>query len=186
MEGLLNYEKEYAAGVTYTQMLEQAVANREMWQSLHDRAVVPAETIAEVNALPGRWRLLVISEDWCGDAFNTVPYIARLAEAADNLELRIIGRDANPHVIDAHLTRGSRSIPVAILLDENGNERAWWGPRPAPLQEWFYETGRQMPPTERYREMRRWYVLDKGLTTLSEVVGMLRGAALEIEQQQVG
>lgn len=181
------YENEYAIGLTYAQMLEQAVANRELWHSLYVRATVPVAVIDEVNVLPGRWRLLVVSEDWCIDAFNTISYVARLAESVGNLDLRVIGRDANPHVIDAHLTRGARSIPIVILLDEQGDERAWWGPRPAPLQEWFYEIGKQLPPTERYREIRRWYVLDRGLTTLSEFVRMLRGVALgEAPDQQVG
>jgi hypothetical protein len=53
----------------------------------------------------------VLSEDWCGDAVNSVPYLARLAELAPNLDLRVLARDENPDLMDAHLTRGSRSIP---------------------------------------------------------------------------
>ena len=56
-------------------------------------------------------KLLVIAEDWCGDASNTVPVVAKLADAVPGLELRVILRDANPEVMDRYLTNGSRSIP---------------------------------------------------------------------------
>lgn len=62
--------------------------------------------------------------------------LAKLAERASNLDLKILGRDSNPDLMDSHLTGGSRSIPVVILLDETFIERAWWGPRPRDLQEW--------------------------------------------------
>jgi len=52
----------------------------------------------------------VLVEDWCGDAVNTLPVIGRLAEHASNIELRVVGRDANLDLMDAHLTNGSRSI----------------------------------------------------------------------------
>lgn len=57
-------------------------------------------------------------EDWCGNAVNTVPQVAALANAAPNLYLRRLGRNANLDLMDAHRTGGSRFIPVVILLDE--------------------------------------------------------------------
>ena len=80
-----------------------------------------------------RRSLLVIAEDWCGDASNTVPIIAKLADATEGLELRIIRRDEHPSVMDRYLTNGSRSIPVVIALDEDFRELGHWGPRPAEL-----------------------------------------------------
>jgi hypothetical protein len=155
-----------------------AAENRpELWRDIHARARVAPAAAARVAALPGSWRLLVLSEDWCGDAVNTVPFLARLAEAVPNLQLRILGRDANPDLMDTHLTGTSRSIPVAIVLDEDFRERGWWGPRPTELQRWFLETGRQMPSRERYLEIRRWYAHDRGATTIDEVVGLLERAA---------
>ena len=153
-----------------------ARANQELWRSIAAHVHVPEELVERVGAIPGDWHLLVLSEDWCGDAVNTVPLIARLAELTPNLDCRILGRDANPDLMDTHLTGTSRSIPVVILLDDRYEERGWWGPRPRPLQQWVLGEGRALPSSERYREVRRWYARDRGVTTLEEVVEMLEAA----------
>jgi hypothetical protein len=119
---------------------------------------------------------LVLTEDWCGDAVNTLPVLAAISNRARNLDLRILARDANPDLMDGHRTGKSRSIPIVIVLDSQFAERAWWGPRPAPLQGWVVNAGRALTPAERYREVRRWYARDRGTTTLAELLATLRRA----------
>ena len=155
-------ESRFRAAPTFAEFLDAAQANRDLWTAMARRATVPAEIVERVAALPGRWRLLVLNEDWCGDAVNTVPYVARLAEVAPNVELRLLGRDDNPDLMDAHLWRGSRSIPVVIVYDEEFVERGWWGPRPSLLQTWAVGEGRALEKSERYKEIRRWYARDGG------------------------
>lgn len=167
----------YLSAVTFEHFLESATANRELWTALHRRARVPEALLRRAHGIHGRWHLLVLLEDWCGDAVNTVPYLAALADAVPGLELRVLGRDANLDVMDAHLTRGTRSIPVVMLLDEHYREVAWWGPRPTELQEWVAREGLALPKEERYRELRRWYARDRGVTPLMEIVRMLENAA---------
>jgi hypothetical protein len=60
-----------------------------------------------------------------------------------------------------------------ILLNEKYEECGWWGPRPTPLQKWVVETGMSMPKEERYKEVRKFYARDRGLTTMHEIVDML-------------
>lgn len=170
----------FLSAPTFEEFVTTAVDNRELWAGTYRRATVPTEVVARLAALPGRWHLLVLNEDWCGDAVNTLPYIARLAEQAPNVELRVLGRDANPDLMDAHLTNGSRSIPLVIVLDEQFEERGWWGPRPAELQAWVLgPAGQALEKAERYREVRRWYARDKGVTTLTELVMLIERAAEE-------
>ncbi|MBX6365814.1 MAG: thioredoxin family protein [Gemmatimonadetes bacterium] len=163
--------------VTFGEFLDAAVANRGLWSEFYRRARVEAAAVERVAALGGRWHLLVLSEDWCGDAVNTVPVLARLADLAPNLELRLLGRDSNPELMDAHLTGTSRSIPVVMVLDGQLRETGWWGPRPSELQRWFVETGRRLPPKERYTALRRWYARDRGRSTVEEVVMLLERSA---------
>lgn len=167
----------YERGASFEDYIAQAEKNRDLWRALAERARVPEEIAARARALPGHRHLLVLAEDWCGDAVNTVPVIARLASITPNLDLRILARDRNPDLMDTHLTNGTRSIPVVMVLDERWAECGWWGPRPAPLQRWVLETGLAMPKDARYREVRRWYARDQGRTTLQEVVGLLEGCA---------
>lgn len=158
--------------------LPTAEKNVELWEQNYTRARVPQELVDRAEAVPGSWRLLVLSEDWCGDAANTVPVLAAFAEAAANVELRLLARDENAELMDDHLTNGaSRSIPVVIALDGEGVERGWWGPRPAALQAWVMGEGKAMEPDDRYREVRKWYARDKGRTTVEEVVALLERSA---------
>ena len=142
---------------------------RGLWEGLHRIAVVPAWAIAAVPAGVKR-KLLVIAEDWCGDASSTIPVLARLVEAVPGFELRIIRRDEHPDVMDSYLTNGSRSIPIVIALDEDFRELGHWGPRPAALQEWVISNKKMMPSPQRYAYARKWYAKDKGETTLRELL----------------
>ena len=145
------------------------------------RASVPAPIVARVAATGRRWHLLVLSADWCADAVSVLPWVDALTAAAPGLALRILERDANLDLMDAHLTNGrSRSIPVVILLDAEGVERGWWGPRPSVLQAWVASPEAQaLTPEERYAEQRRWYTADQGRSILEELTALIeRGAAL--------
>jgi hypothetical protein len=163
--------RRFETGLTMEAFLPTARKYADFWQAVWDRSRVADEFVARAEALPGRWHLLVLSADWCGDAVNIVPVLARLAERARNLDLRLLDRDENPDLRDSHLTNGrSASIPVVMILDEQYREQSWWGPRPAALQEWVIEEGLTLDPAERYRRIRRWYAQDRGITTLDEVV----------------
>ena len=167
----------FHAALRFSEFLEQAEKNAELWRDTYRLARVPAGAVERVSALPGHWHLLVLVEDWCGDAINTVPLLARLAELAPNLDLRIVGRDANPDLMDAHLTNGTRSIPVVIVLDEDFIERGWWGPRPTELQQWVIGEGKALEKVERYRHVRTWYARDRGRATTDELVDVIARAA---------
>jgi hypothetical protein len=115
-------------------------------------------------------KLLVIAEDWCGDASNTVPIVARLADQTPGLELRVIMRDKYPAVMNQYLTNGSRSIPIVIALDESFQEVGHWGPRPTELQSWVMTNRSTLPKAELYPKVRQWYARDRGETTIREVL----------------
>lgn len=173
----LDYRAYWEAGEAWPDWLSGVAKHEELWRGVAARVRVPPQLVERVEALAGRWRLLVLTEDWCGDAVNLVPPIAGLALQASNLDARMIGRDDNPALMAAHLTRGTRSIPVAIVLDERFRMRGWWGPRPGPVQDWFEAELRAMPSRERYPLLRGWYARDRGATTLHELVAVIEAAA---------
>ena len=165
---------DWERAVSYETFLPTAEKNAALWAGIYERFVPPPAAVARAAALPGRWHLLVLSEDWCGDASNTVPALARLAEAAPNLDLRLLARDENLDLMDEHLTGTSRGIPAVIVLDGALAERGWWGPRPADLQAWVLSEGLKIEDhDERYRQVRTWYARDRGQTTLREVLDLL-------------
>ena len=167
----------FESAPTFEQYLEGVDRNRELWHAVHERVRVPEDLVAAARSLPGAWHLVALTEDWCGDAVNTLPVVARLAKTV-GWDLRVLSRDDNPDLMDAHLTNGrSRSIPVVIVYDERFREVGWWGPRPEEIQSWVLSEGLAMPSPERYRVVRRWYAKDKGRTTVSELLEVLSRAA---------
>ena len=162
---------------TYAEFLPTANDNVNLWEQTYSRARIPQDLADRASAAVGSWRLLVLSEDWCGDAANTIPVLAAFAEAVPNLDLRLLARDENLDLMDEHLTGTSRSIPVVMLLDGDGVERSWWGPRPADLQAWVLGPGMDLEKPARYVEVRKWYARDRGRTTVEDIVRMIEQAA---------
>jgi hypothetical protein len=167
---MLDFRKIWESGLTFDAFVAACkVEHCGLWQGIYKLARVPEWAR---NAMPAgaRRNLLVIAEDWCGDASNTVPVVAKFADSVPGLELKIILRDANPQVMDQYLTNGARSIPVVIALDENFQELGHWGPRPSELQSWVMANRGTMPKAELYPKVRTWYARDRGETTLREVL----------------
>ncbi len=152
---------------------------RPLWEGVWRKASVTPEAVKRAASLGGPWRVLVISEDWCGDASNTLPAIARLAEAAPSIDLRVVKRDENPELMDRYLTGESRSIPLAIVLDANFRPAGRWGPRPSELQAFVTREKAAGEKTEEeiYRQVRGWYARDRGETAAREILAVIAAAA---------
>lgn len=166
-------KEQFDRGETFSEFLDSEIAFQDLWHQIYERAELPEEAEAAAEAIKGTWRLLVLAEDWCGDAVHVVPFLARLQEAFPQFELRILSRDENPEIMDTHLTNGTRSIPVVIILDEDYQEVAWWGPRPQPLQEFFLKELKPLPKEERFPKVRAWFARDRGRTTMKEILGLI-------------
>jgi len=166
-------ERTWTQAPAFETWLPTAVKNRELWGGLYARTRLPGWALEAVREVRSPVRLLALSADWCGDAVNSLPWVARLAEASPMLELRVLEQDDHPALMAAHLTGGSsRSIPVVMAFDASWRERGWWGPRPAALQAWVLGEapgeGKSFPPDERYARVRRWYARDRGVSILRE------------------
>lgn len=156
---------------------EEIHEHRALWDAVYSRSRIPAWAVERAEEAGGEWKLLVLSEDWCGDAANTVPVLARFAEAVPNVEMRVVKRDEHPDLMDRYLTNGSRSIPIAVVLDAELRPVGRWGPRPGTLQEWVLSEKRagQRPAAEIYRDVRAWYARDRGESTLRELLEVVSG-----------
>jgi hypothetical protein len=157
----------------YHQFVQEAGANRELWNGMYRIARIPNWARGAARAAGGKHHLLVIAEDWCGDGTSTIPYLAKLADSARNLEVRVLRRDQHPTVMDRYLTGTARAIPIVIVLDREFHELGHWGPRPEALETWARQARKSMDKAALFPLIRRWYARDKGEATLREVLGLL-------------
>lgn len=168
----------FVAALDFDAYVARAQKNAQQYSDLFRTARVPDDLVTRATEIPGLWHLLILSEDWCGDAVNTLPILAKWVSRVPSIDMRILGREANPDLMNTHLTGNSRSIPVVLVLDEHFEERGWWGPRPAEMQQWVLNEGFALPKDERYKRVRAWQARDRGRTTIEEVLAVLEKAAL--------
>ena len=88
-------KKRFEDASTFLQFLDSTQEHRDMWHAVYERTRLPEEVVEEATKTTGVWNLLALSEDWCGDAVNTLPVIARLAERVGG-ELRDLVREDKP------------------------------------------------------------------------------------------
>lgn len=160
---------------TYADYIAQPIENADLWRTTTRLARLSPDATARAAALTASVSLLVLVEDWCGDAMHSLPYAARIAESNPRLAMRVVRRDLHPALMESHLTGESRSVPVIIAFDALGHERGWWGPRPSPLQQWVLGEGTRMDKPDRYKAIRTWYARDRGATVSNELLLMLEG-----------
>ena len=121
---------------------------------------------------PQQW--IVLTEDWCGDSAQNLPYIARMAGLNDKITLRILRRDQNPDLMERYLTSGKRAIPKLIAFDENGAELFNWGPRPEPAIRLFEGLKDQgLEKKDILTQLHQWYARDAGKTLEREFYAIL-------------
>jgi hypothetical protein len=64
----------------------------------------------------------VITEDWCGDSGQILPYLDKIVEINPKLKFKLLLREENPEIMDHYLTEGKRSIPKVVAVDDQKHE----------------------------------------------------------------
>jgi len=157
-------------------MLQHTRMNVQRMKRLDKTVQLQPALIAQLKSIrkPQTW--LVISEAWCGDAAQNLPYLQHMAATSDKIELRIVLRDENLELMDRFLTNGGRSIPKLLLLDtSNGEVLADWGPRPAAAQRLYLDLkSQQLSYMDASTQLHKWYADNKGQDLQAEMQLLLQ------------
>ncbi|MBR7553930.1 thioredoxin family protein [Allobacillus sp. GCM10007491] len=140
-------EQEYfEEGQTIQEYMDNMSKLKEESFQVYENFKLPDDGFAEqLKDFPVHF--LIITEDWCGDAMMINPVIRKLAEAAEK-ETRVVYRDEDTDLIDRHLTNGSRSIPIVLILNDQGELVGEWGPRAPEVQQIVDEFRDSLPDKE--------------------------------------
>lgn len=170
-------EELYRGGRTYDEFYSRATARRALWEENTARATVPEALLERARAVPGQFYILAIAVDACSDSVNSIPYVAKLADQVDGLDMRIIGRDAGQPLMDSHRTPDGRgATPTLIFLNERFEEVGCWVERPLALQTWYAEQSKTLESNQLVEQKMEWYRNDGGREILREVVEILETA----------
>ncbi len=117
---------------------------------------------------------MIITEDWCGDSAQNIPFLLKMTESNPNIEFKIIYRDQNTDIIDMYLTNGGRAIPKIVGFNSEGNELLQWGPRPEYAKQLVKDWKESGLTKEEFNEkLHLWYGRDRGKTLEVEFASIL-------------
>lgn len=150
------------------------VLNLQRTQRVHKTYKISEEMRKAVNSISESQTWMVITENWCGDSAQILPYIAAIANENTNITFRIILRDTNLDIMSQYLTNGTESIPKLVAFDKNQNEIFLWGPRPKPAAELIKNEKVQGKSKEEfYPKLHLWYAKNKGEAIEQEIIPLL-------------
>ncbi len=160
----------YESGQSFPEFLAAAERRKEMWEANYKAGEpVDATMVARADAVGGTWHILVVAIDSCSDSVSTIPYLARLVEQVEGLEMRIVLPNVGKSVQEAHRTPDGRAAtPTVVLLNPNWEVVGCFVERPVALREWLEaHTG---------ESKMDWYADDLGRTTVAQFVDVLEKA----------
>ncbi len=117
---------------------------------------------------------MVLTEDWCGDSAQNLPYLYKMAQLNDKIELLILYRDDNLDIMDIYLTNNGRAIPKIVGFDKDGNELFQWGPRPEEAKALITKWKSEGDTKEQFLEkLHLWYGRNRGKAFEEDILKLL-------------
>ncbi len=150
-------KERFKQGMTFQQYLDQMTTNKDKFlQNMAEVKPRPEDRAVFANRKE-KLNVLVITEDWCGDAITNFPVLARMVEGAPNVEMRVFLRDRNPDLMDQYLNQGMfRSIPVFVFFDDQMNELARFIERPPSVTEYMEKKQLELRRAMREEKKEEW------------------------------
>lgn len=127
-------KERFDSGMAYDEYKAQMTRNRERFEENERTVQLPAAEIEAIRKGP-RLNVLVLTEDWCGDALANVPIVGRLAKETGRLNVRVFLRDQNDDLMAQYMNGEYKSIPVVVFFDDSFREVGRWIERPAAVTE---------------------------------------------------
>lgn len=149
------------------------------------------------SALQRPLRVLVMTEDWCGDCLMSLPILARLTEVAPDMKARVFIRTRWPDLQAWFAANNITSIPIFGFLDEDFQLIGTWVERSKAANERIKRWKEEHPETQAIQqdaslskekrktrlahiytglktEMETWYAESLQAATVQEIVDILK------------
>ena len=124
----------FAQGMTYDEYKAQMTRNKEKFEENERTVQLKPGDIEALKKGPKR-NVLVLTEDWCGDALANVPILGRLAKETGRFDIRVFLRDQHEDLTSQYMNGEFKSIPVFAFFDDSFREIGRWIERPASVTE---------------------------------------------------
>ncbi|HBK83817.1 MAG TPA: thioredoxin family protein [Flavobacterium sp.] len=169
-------EGKSTGNVQSDELLHYSKLNETRMNRVEKTISLSAETLESLKKISQKQNWIVISESWCGDAAQIVPIVHKMAQANENIDLKIVLRDENENLMNHFLTNGAKSIPIVIFIDAASHTVInHWGPRPEGSKQLIidYKNKHGVVDETAKIELQKWYLNDKGVSIQKEIIELL-------------
>jgi alkyl hydroperoxide reductase subunit AhpF len=123
---MISYQELFEIGETFEAFVGDGLpaeteAARVIQQKLAEPDVISAASLQRLQALKGRYHLLIAAEMWCPDCQINVSAMDYLQRMQPNIDLAIITKGRAEDELKARLQLERISIPVVLVLDAQFN-----------------------------------------------------------------
>lgn len=175
-------EEGRTTGEQTQEKIDYTKLNYSRSRRLNRTGEVSAEAARVFKNLEEKIIWLVITEPWCGDAAQALPFLNKLAEYSSNIDLKLVLRDENPELMDGFLTNNTRSIPKLIGLDPELKVIHLWGPRSEAAAGLVMDYKKEHGVIDDVlkENLQRWYHNDKGRSIVQELTAIVSEIGKEV------
>jgi hypothetical protein len=172
-------EEGRTTGEETQEKIDYTKLNFSRTKRLDKTAKISEEALEVFKNISVKQTWLIISEPWCGDAAQTLPFLNKIAQLSENIDLKIVLRDENPELMNHFLTNGSQSIPIVIMLDGALNVINTFGPRSNAATKLVtdYKTEHGVIDDAFKEMLQNWYNNDKGVSVVKDVLNSVNVSA---------
>lgn len=141
----MNLNKWFEKGISKEDYANTLTNHAEAFKHIYENFTFPEEDQAFLDTLTNKnIRIIVIAQEFCGHCMLNVPILYRISEATSS-PISMMIRDDHLDLMDHYLTNGKQIIPIAIFIDEAGNEVAKWGPAAPEINDFTNELKEEVP-----------------------------------------
>lgn len=167
----------FASGRTYPEYLAHMKTNRDLVAAITQQIELAPDDVRFFAGLGRPLHVLVVSEDWCPDCSLNLPVLMKIAEAAPQLEVRIVGRDDNLDLLESTKKGDRKAIPTFLFFDAGWNLIGYWIERPVSVDARIAGWHATHPaPSEPDRTHEVWRQYRQGFSQVRDELFFQQGA----------
>ena len=142
---MIPIQKQFTKGMTIEQYRSQMTQNREQLDENERTVSLASDDIQFFAQLPYSLHVMVLTEDWCEAAIDSIPVFVRLAAESGKLDLRFFLRDQNPDLMNQYRKKDMyETIPAVVFFDQSFREIGRWYEMPAKIRDMGIEARQEL------------------------------------------
>lgn len=110
----------FAGALSYGEYVETGTdEQKKSWEGVYKAASLNSQQKDLLGGFVREMKVLTVSGIWCGDCVEQGPLLERIAEGSEQIDLRIVDRDAVPELRDNIMINQGQRVPMVLFMAED-------------------------------------------------------------------